>query len=79
MSLDTPVAPNFYIDCLNSYYQMDVHPDDIHKNASKTPFGLFEWLIMLQGFCNTLATWQRYTNCVLHKYVGKICYVYIQR
>ena len=65
------------IDCPNSYYQMDVHPDDVHKTAFKTPFGLFKWLIMPQGLCNAPTTWQRYMNQILHKYVGKICYVYI--
>ena len=30
------------LDCPNSYYQMAMHPDDIHKTAFKTPFGLFE-------------------------------------
>jgi len=54
-----------------------MHPDDIHKTAFKTPFGLFEWLMMPQGLCNTPATWQRFMNWILRKYVGKICHVYI--
>ncbi|HUI24325.1 MAG TPA: reverse transcriptase family protein, partial [Nitrososphaerales archaeon] len=65
------------LDCPNSYYQMAMHPDDVHKTAFKTPFGLFEWLVMPQGLCNVPATWQRFMNWVLRKYVGKICHVYI--
>jgi len=56
---------------------MAMHPDDVHKTAFKTPFGLFEWLVMPQGLCNAPATWQRFMNWVLRKYVGKICHVYI--
>ena len=66
-----------YLDCPDAYYQMDVHPDDIWKTAFKTPFGMFEWLVMPQGLCNAPATWQRYMNWVLREHVGKICYVYI--
>jgi len=65
------------LDCLNSYYQMDMHPDSVHLTAFKTPFGMFEWLVMPQGLCNACATWQRFMNWVLRKYVGRICYVYI--
>jgi hypothetical protein len=31
---------------------------------------------MLQGLCNAVATWQRFMNWVLRKYISKICYVY---
>ena len=53
------------------------HPNDIYKTAFKTPFGLFEWLVMPQGLCNAPATWQGFINWILRKYVGKIYYVYI--
>jgi len=46
------------LDCPNSYYQMAMHPDDVHGTAFKTPFRLFEWLVMPQGLCNVPATWQ---------------------
>ena len=50
---------------------------DIHKTAFKTPFGTYEWLVMPQGLCNAVATFQRYMNWVLRKYVGRFCAVYI--
>jgi Reverse transcriptase (RNA-dependent DNA polymerase)/RNase H-like domain found in reverse transcriptase/gag-polyprotein putative aspartyl protease len=65
-----------FVDCPTAYYQMDMEPDDIHKTAFKTPFGMFEWLVMPQGLCNAVGTWQRFMNWVLRKYIGKICYVY---
>jgi len=50
---------------------------DIHKTAFKTPFWTYEWLVMPQGLCNAVATFQRYMNWVLRKYVGRFCAVYI--
>ena len=44
-----------------------MHPDDIHKTAFKTPFRLFEWLVMPQGLRNAPATWQQFMNWVLWK------------
>ena len=55
---------------------MCMEEDSIHATAFKTPFGMFEWLVMPQGLCNAVATWQRFMNWVLRKYIGKICYVY---
>ena len=66
-----------YIDLPDAYYQMHVHPDDIWKTAFKTPFGMYEWLVMPQGLCNAPATWQRYMNWILRDEIGRICYVYV--
>jgi len=65
------------IDLPDAYYQIWMFPDDIHKTAFKTPFGLFEWTVMPQGLCNAPATFQRYMNYVLRDYIGKFCAVYL--
>ena len=33
----------------NSFFQMLMHPDDVHLTAVSTPFGLYKWLIMPMG------------------------------
>ena len=65
------------IDLVCAYYQILMEIADIHKTAFKTPFGMYEWLVMPQGLCNAVATFQRYMNWVLRDYVGKFCAVYI--
>jgi hypothetical protein len=65
------------IDLPTAYYQIGMFPDDIHKTAFKTPFGMFEWLVMPQGLCNAPGTFQRYMNWVLRKFIGRFCYVYL--
>jgi Reverse transcriptase (RNA-dependent DNA polymerase) len=66
------------LDCPNSYYQMDVEPPrTCTRRHSKLPFRFFEWPVMPQGLCNAPATWRRFMNWVLRKYIDRICYVYI--
>ena len=65
-----------FLDCPTAFYQMCMKDDSIHATAFKTSFGMFEWLVMPQGLCNAVATWQRFMNWVLRKYIGKICFVY---
>jgi Reverse transcriptase (RNA-dependent DNA polymerase) len=65
------------IDLVCAYYQILMEIADIHKTAFKTPFGMYEWLVMPQGLCNAVATFQRYMNWVLRDYVREFCAVYI--
>ena len=65
------------IDMTSAYYQIPMAESDIHKTAFKTAFGLFEWTVMAQGLCNAPATFQRYMNWILRKYIGRICSCYI--
>ena len=61
----------------NSFFQMQVHPDDIHLTTIRTLWGLYEWTIMPQGGCNAPATHQCRMTDALREHIGKICHVYL--
>ena len=65
------------IDLVSAYYQHLMLLKDRHKTAILTPWGLYEWTVMPQGLCNAVASWQRYMNWVLRKFIGKFCEVYL--
>ncbi|KAK4702014.1 hypothetical protein P7C70_g4211, partial [Phenoliferia sp. Uapishka_3] len=65
------------IDMTNSFFQTKVAEEDIEKTAVKTPWGLYEWVVMPMGLCNSPATHQRRVNEALGALIGDICYVYI--
>jgi hypothetical protein len=65
------------MDMTNSFFQMQVHPDDIHLTAVRTPWGLYEWTAMPQGGCNAPATHQHRMTDALQELIGKICHVYL--
>ena len=41
------------LDMKNSFFQTLAHPDDIHKTAVTTTFGLYEWVAMPMGLKNS--------------------------
>ena len=61
----------------NSFFQMCVHPNDIHKTAVMTPFRLYEWTVMPQGLKNTPPIHQHRMNAALWHLIGKVCHIYI--
>jgi hypothetical protein len=65
------------IDFPSAYSQIWMDINDISKTAFKTPFGLYEWLVMPQGLCNAVGTFQRYMNWLLRDHIGRFCYVYL--
>lgn len=65
------------IDMTDSFFQTRMHPDDIHKTAVSTPFGLYEWLVMPMGFRNAPAIHQQRVTNALRHLIGKICHVYL--
>ena len=65
------------MDMTNSFFQTRVHPDDIHLTAVRTPWGLYEWVVMPMGGCNAPSTHQRRMTDVLRELIGKICHVYL--
>jgi Reverse transcriptase (RNA-dependent DNA polymerase) len=65
------------MDMINSFFQMRVHPDDIHLTAVTTLQGLFEWVAMPMGLKNASLIHQRQMMSALWEYIGKICHIYL--
>ncbi|GFS62919.1 transposon Ty3-I Gag-Pol polyprotein [Trichonephila clavipes] len=52
-----------------------MNPDDIHKTAICTPFGLFESTRMQFGLCGASATFQRFIDEVTRNLEGVYAFV----
>ncbi len=65
------------VDADSGFWQIRVKPEDQHKTAFSTPFGLFEFRRMPFGLCNAPATFQRLMDIVLSGLLWDICLVYM--
>lgn len=61
----------------NSFFQTQMHPEDMKYTAVNMLFGLYEWLVMPMRACNSSVTHQRRMYVALHDLIGKICHVYL--
>ena len=65
------------LDALWGYWQIRIAEKDVHKTSIRTPLGSYEFLVMPFGLTNAPATFQRFMENVLRKYIMKFCMVYI--
>ena len=65
------------LDLNAGYWQIEIDPQDRHKSAFLTKYGLFEHVRMAQGLCNAPATFQRVMNLVLRGMIWNRVLVYL--
>ena len=65
------------LDRASGYWQVAMNPDSREKTAFYTQLGLYKWLVIPFGLCNTLATFERLMECVLAGLVWHGVLVYI--
>ena len=60
----------------SGYHQVLMHPADIEKTTFRTHHGHFEFLVVLFGLSNALATFQALMNDILWPFVRRFVLVF---
>jgi hypothetical protein len=74
------VAGSAYFTSLDQtlgYHQILISEEDRPKTAFRTPFGHFQFKVLIEGLTNAPATFQTVMNSILHPYIRKFVVVYI--
>ncbi|GBG80277.1 hypothetical protein CBR_g30644 [Chara braunii] len=65
------------IDLKSGYHQIAIWPEDQHKTAFQTRYGLYEFVVMPFGLCNAPSIFQHAMNWIFHDYLDKFVVVYL--
>ncbi|GBG80558.1 hypothetical protein CBR_g31018, partial [Chara braunii] len=65
------------IDRKSGYHQIAIRPEDQHKTAFQTRYGLYEFVVMPFGLCNAPGTFQHAMTRIFHDYLDKFVTVYL--
>ena len=68
------------LDMASAFWQIPLRPGDEYKTAFACELGLFHWLIMPYGLCNSPPTFQRMMTMILEKVISQygilvLCYI----
>ena len=68
------------LDMASAFWQIPLRPGDEYKTAFACELGLFHWLIMPYGLCNSPPTFQRMMTMILEKVISRygslvLCYI----
>ncbi|GBG64090.1 hypothetical protein CBR_g40539 [Chara braunii] len=77
--LDTVQGCRYFskIDLKSGYHQIAIRPEDQHKTAFQTRYGLYEFVVMPFGLCNAPGTFQHAMNRIFHDYLDKFVIMYL--
>ncbi|GBG72717.1 hypothetical protein CBR_g12285 [Chara braunii] len=65
------------VDLKSGYHQIEMAEEEVHKTASKTRYGTYEYLVMPFGLCNAPGTFQTEMHRIFRPYLDKFMVVYL--